>query len=71
MRRAPFPRENQAGSRRARCLIQNPPDVVDTTYPGGCNTPLKPGEHLLAFFFFDLASCIQNDGEPPKPPVVK
>jgi len=50
---------------------QNPPDVVDMTYPGGCNTPLKPGENLLAFFFFDLASCIQNDAEPPKPPVVK
>jgi hypothetical protein len=52
-------------------LNQAGPDVVDSTYPAGCNTPLKPGENLLAFFFFDLASCIQNDGEPPKPPVVK
>ena len=52
-------------------LNQLPPDVVDTTYPAGCNSPMKPGENLLAFFFFDLASCIQNDGEPPKPPVVK
>jgi hypothetical protein len=46
-------------------------DAVDSTYPNSCNTPLKPGENLLAFFFFDLASCIQNEAEPPKPPVVK
>ncbi len=52
-------------------LNQLPPDKVDNTYPAGCNSPMKPGENLLAFFFFDLASCIQNDGEPPKPPVVK
>jgi hypothetical protein len=52
-------------------LNQQGPDVVDTNYPNGCNTPLKPGENLLAFFFFDLASCIQNEKEPPKPPVVK
>lgn len=49
------------------------PDQVDSTYPAGCNSPLKPGENLLAFFFFfDLASCIQNDSAPPTaPPVVK
>lgn len=52
-------------------LNQQGPDKVDATYPNGCNTPLKPGENLLAFFFFDLASCIQNEAEPPKPPVVK
>jgi hypothetical protein len=51
-------------------LNQAPPDLVDNTYPAGCNTPLKPGENLLAFFFFDLASCIQNDGQPPAPPPV-
>ena len=53
-------------------LNQQPPDTVDSTYPAGCNTPLKPGENLLAFFFFDLVSCIQNDSAPPTaPPVVK
>lgn len=52
-------------------LNQSGADAVDATYPKGCNTPLKPGENLLAFFFFDLASCIQNEGEPPKPPPVK
>jgi hypothetical protein len=46
-------------------------DDVNTQYPTSCKTPLKPAESLLAFFFFDLASCIQNEGEPPKPPPVK
>jgi hypothetical protein len=50
----------------------NQTDSVDSSYPaGGCNTPLKPGENLLAFFFFDLASCIQDDTQPPAPPQVK
>jgi hypothetical protein len=46
-------------------------DAVDSTYPNKCNTPLKPAENMLVFFFFDLASCIQNENEPPKPPPVK
>ncbi|MBX3189806.1 MAG: carboxypeptidase regulatory-like domain-containing protein [Labilithrix sp.] len=46
-------------------------DSVGTSYPNTCKTPLKPSENLLAFFFFDLASCIQNENEPPKPPPVK
>jgi hypothetical protein len=46
-------------------------DVIDTTYPAGCSSQLKEGEKLLAFFFFDLASCIQNETETPKPPPVK
>jgi len=46
-------------------------DAVSTTYPTSCNSPLKPAENLLTFFFFDLASCIQNEAEPPKPPPVK
>jgi hypothetical protein len=51
-------------------LNQLPPDNVDNSYPAGCNSKMKPGENLLAFFFFDLASCIQNDGQPPAPPPV-
>lgn len=49
----------------------NNTDKVDQTYPASCNTPLNPAEHLLAFFFFDLASCIQDDTKPPEPPQVK
>ena len=45
-------------------------DQIDSSYPASCNSPLKPGEKLLAFFFFDLAACIQNDAAPPKPPNV-
>ncbi|HEY8080388.1 MAG TPA: hypothetical protein VIF62_39935, partial [Labilithrix sp.] len=43
-------------------------DKVDTTYPMSCGHPMLASEHLLAFFFFDLASCIQNDSQPPMPP---
>ncbi len=43
-------------------------DLVTTSYPMGCTHPLSEGEALLAFFFFDLASCIQNDSQPPPPP---
>ncbi len=46
-------------------------DKVDATYPAGCNSALKPGENLLAFFFFDVASCIQNESAPPKPPSLR
>jgi len=46
-------------------------DTVGASYPNSCNSPLKPAENLLSFFFFDLASCIQDEGEPPKPPPVK
>ncbi len=43
-------------------------DKVDATYPTSCSHPMLASEHLLAFFFFDLASCIQNDSQPPMPP---
>ncbi len=50
---------------------QNGADKVNPSYPAGCASDLKEGEKLLAFFFFDLASCIQNETEKPKPPPVK
>ncbi len=50
---------------------QSGTDQVDTNYPNTCNSPLKPAENLLAFFFFDISSCIQDEKEPPKPPPVK
>jgi hypothetical protein len=45
-------------------------DSVTSSFPGGCTHPLSEGEALLAFFFFDLASCIQNDSQPPPTPKV-
>ncbi|AKV00992.1 Tryptophan synthase alpha chain [Labilithrix luteola] len=47
-------------------------DRVDTSFPNSCPDPIKPAENLLAFFFFDLASCIQNEqAAPTPPPIVK
>jgi hypothetical protein len=67
-----LPAEQQCGKGVHIDAHVNNTDSVDTSYPsGGCATPLKPGENLLAFFFFDLASCIQDDTQPPQPPVVK
>ncbi|MBS2012021.1 MAG: carboxypeptidase regulatory-like domain-containing protein [Deltaproteobacteria bacterium] len=51
--------------------VNNSGETVGASYPGGCGSKLLEGENLLAFFFFDLASCIQNEAEPPKPPPVK
>ena len=48
----------------------NNTDRVDGTYPNSCNTPLKPSENMLAFFFFDLASCLSDDKQAPQPPHV-
>jgi hypothetical protein len=41
-----------------------------TCYPATCPGALKPDEAMFAFFFFDLASCIQNETAPPMPPPV-
>jgi hypothetical protein len=39
-------------------------------YPADCGTEFEPGEEVLAFFFFDLAACIQDDRKPPtRPPI--
>jgi hypothetical protein len=37
-------------------------------YPNTCTNPLKQDEAMFAFFFFDLASCVQDQGAPPTPP---
>ena len=31
----------------------------------GCSSQMKSGEAAFAYFFFDLANCIQDDGSPP------
>lgn len=43
----------------------NNPDIVDSTFPNGCQSPLREPELVTAFFFFDIASCIQDDTKPP------
>jgi hypothetical protein len=39
-----------------------------TCYPNTCTDPLTQGEAMFAFFFFDLASCVQTEPPPPPPP---
>ena len=39
-------------------------------FPAGCGTMLTKGEAALAFLFFDLAACIQDDTKPVVPPIV-
>jgi hypothetical protein len=40
------------------------------SFPMGCGTTLNKAEHVLAFFIFDLAACIQEDTRPPMPPPI-
>jgi hypothetical protein len=40
------------------------------SYPADCGTAFEDGEEVLAFFFFDVAACIQDDAEPVTPPPV-
>ncbi|MDB4941647.1 MAG: Tryptophan synthase alpha chain [Labilithrix sp.] len=46
-------------------------DKVTANFPVGCTNTLNEGEKLLAFFLFDLASCIQDETSVPQPPPVK
>ena len=45
------------------------PDLPDNNFPTSCATDLTPEEKALAFLFFDLSSCIQDEALPPVPPV--
>lgn len=45
------------------------PDLPDNNFPSSCSKELTPEEKALVFLFFDLASCIQDEGRPPRPPL--
>ncbi len=65
------PVEDQCGKAVHLDAHINQTDNVDTTYPAGCKSPILQGEEAFAFFFFDLASCIQKEDAPPKVPPVR
>ncbi|HEX3694850.1 MAG TPA: hypothetical protein VH374_05610 [Polyangia bacterium] len=43
-------------------------DNADLPFPQSCGTKLNKGEQALAFLFFDLSACIQDDTKPIAPP---
>jgi hypothetical protein len=50
--------------------VQDPATALpDDAFPGSCSSELTPEEKALAFLFFDLSSCIQDETLPPLPPV--
>jgi len=50
--------------------VQDPATALpDNNFPASCGTTLTPEEKALAFLFFDLASCIQDERQPPTPPL--
>jgi hypothetical protein len=65
------PVEEQCGKAVHLDAHINGTDTVDSSYPAGCKSPIKQGEEAFAFFFFDLASCIQKESDAPKPPDIK
>lgn len=65
------PVEQQCGKAVHLDAHINNTDRVTTTFPSECKSALKEGEKAFAFFFFDLAACIQKESEPPVPPVIK
>jgi hypothetical protein len=43
---------------------------LNAVFPVTCGTNLSKGEEALAFLFFDLAACIQDDTRPVLPPII-
>ena len=49
--------------------VQDPSTALPNDgFPGSCSKDLTPEEKALAFLFFDLSSCIQDDAAAPKAP---
>ena len=50
--------------------VQDPATALPNDgFPGTCSKDLTPEEKALAFLFFDLSSCVQDDSQPPVAPV--
>jgi hypothetical protein len=48
-------------------------DKTTDPFPSGCTSaPLSAQEKAMAFLFFDLSSCVQNEKDPPaRPPIIR
>lgn len=57
------PLEEQCGKAVHLDAHINTSDSIDGSFPAGCLSPIASAEAAFAYFFFDLASCITNDGE--------
>jgi hypothetical protein len=57
--------EDQCGKAVHLDMHVNNPGFGGDTFPSRCSSPLKRGEAMFAFFFFDLSSCIQKEDSPP------
>jgi hypothetical protein len=57
------PLEEQCGKAVHLDAHINGSDSIGPTFPAGCTSPISSGEAAFAYFFFDLANCITNDGE--------
>ncbi len=60
-----LPPDQQCGKATHLDAHINDTDTIDSTFPGGCTSSLASTEGAFAFFFFDLASCIQDESAPP------
>jgi hypothetical protein len=50
--------------------VQDPASALpDNDFPSSCSKGLTPEEKALAFLFFDLSSCVQDDQKAPSAPV--
>ena len=43
--------------------------LPDDDFPRSCSSDLTDEEKALAFLFFDLSSCVQDDAKPPTKPI--